>query len=239
MMNETENLVVTSVDSAQTAASIISNDPIPRATAIDGHTDAAGIGDAEDDVGFSHNLDNDESPVGGVDSIAAAIEAAEEVRDPLDGLVERAGSDPGAPFEPDVLDRLVELKAENRADFLRLRQKLKNAGVGVTLLDQAIAARSGEDQPDPTQASILVELAGSAEYFHDPSGTGYADIEVNGIAKPGASSQMVLNNGLCRYTIRKPMAPRVPKQFNRPETFLKQKQGLMGQSVKFSSAWVD
>jgi len=33
--------------------------------------------------------------------IAAAIEAAEEIRDPLDGLVEKTAIDPGAPFASD------------------------------------------------------------------------------------------------------------------------------------------
>jgi hypothetical protein len=47
--------------------------------------------------------------------IAAAIEAAEEIRDPLDGLVERTAADPRAPFEPDVLEQLAALKRDNRA----------------------------------------------------------------------------------------------------------------------------
>ena len=38
--------------------------------------------------------------------IAAAIYAAEEVPDPLDGLVEKVAADPGAPFAPEVLGRL-------------------------------------------------------------------------------------------------------------------------------------
>ena len=36
------------------------------------------------------------------EAVAAAIDEAEEVRDPLDGLVESAATDPGAPFAPDV-----------------------------------------------------------------------------------------------------------------------------------------
>jgi hypothetical protein len=39
--------------------------------------------------------------------IVAAIDAAEELRDPLDRLVEKTAIDPGAPFAPDVLERLV------------------------------------------------------------------------------------------------------------------------------------
>src|SRR5690349_5735359 len=39
--------------------------------------------------------------------IAAAIDGAEEICDPLEGLAERTATDPGAPFVPDTLVRLV------------------------------------------------------------------------------------------------------------------------------------
>jgi hypothetical protein len=41
--------------------------------------------------------------------IAEAISAAEEILDPLDGLLERAASDRGAAFAPEVLERLADL----------------------------------------------------------------------------------------------------------------------------------
>jgi hypothetical protein len=47
--------------------------------------------------------------------IVAAIDGAEEVRDSLDGLVERTAADPGAPFMPNVLEALAGLKGNNRA----------------------------------------------------------------------------------------------------------------------------
>ena len=78
------------------------------------------------------------------DPVCAAIDAAEEVRDPLEGLVERTGSDPGAAFAPDVLERLAVLKREDRAAFEALRAQLKKAGCRVTALDEAIAEESGE-----------------------------------------------------------------------------------------------
>jgi hypothetical protein len=46
--------------------------------------------------------------------IVAAIEAAQEIRDPLDGLVEKTAADPGAPFAPDTVERLATLKKEDR-----------------------------------------------------------------------------------------------------------------------------
>ncbi len=49
--------------------------------------------------------------------IVAAIDGAEDIADPLDGLAERVAADPGATFAPEVLDRISELKCEDRAAF--------------------------------------------------------------------------------------------------------------------------
>ena len=112
--------------------------------------------------------------------INAAINGAEVMCDPLDGLVERASSDPGAPFLPEVLAHLGALKKEDRAAFEALRAKLKRAGCRVTALDEAIAEELGDAGRGPTQADILIELAAAAELFHAPDGTGFADLDVNG-----------------------------------------------------------
>lgn len=113
--------------------------------------------------------------------IAAAIDTAEEIREPLDGLVERTAADPGAAFAPDVLERLRALKREDRAAFETLRAHLKDAGCRVTELDNAIAENGGNTGGrGPTQADVLIELAQSAELFHSPDGKAFADIDVNG-----------------------------------------------------------
>ena len=113
--------------------------------------------------------------------ITDAIDAAEDIRDPLDGLVERTNVDPGAAFQPEVLERLPALKKEDRAAFESLRAQLKKAGCRVTALDEAIAEESGDTGGrGPTQADILIELAQAAELFHTPDSTGYADLDING-----------------------------------------------------------
>ena len=115
------------------------------------------------------------------DLIAATIDAAEDICDPLEGLIEKAASDPGAAFEPEVLERLAALKKDDRAAFEALRSKLKKAGCRVTALDEAIADESGEvGGRGPTQADILIELSQSAELFHTPDGSGFADLDMNG-----------------------------------------------------------
>ena len=62
-----------------------------------------------------------------------------------------------------------------------LRAQLKKAGCRVTALDEAIAEESGaKGGRGPTQADILIDLAQSAELFHTPDGTGFADLDING-----------------------------------------------------------
>jgi hypothetical protein len=55
------------------------------------------------------------------DSGIAAINAPEQVCDPLEGLVEKTSNDPGAPFAAEALQRLATLKNEDRCAFEALR----------------------------------------------------------------------------------------------------------------------
>jgi hypothetical protein len=113
--------------------------------------------------------------------IAAAIDAAEELMDPFDELVEKTATDPGAPFAPDILEGLAALKKDDRAAFEALRAQLKKAGCRVTELDQALVGQNGDPGPrEPKQADILIALAQATELFHAPDGTAYADLTING-----------------------------------------------------------
>jgi hypothetical protein len=118
-------------------------------------------------------------------ALVAEAEAQHERQDETEGralgdLVQRCAADPGAAFAPEVVQRLADLKRHNRSAFESLRQRLKQAGCRVTELDRLIADRAGDNRRDRTQADVLIELAQSAELFHAPDGTGFADIEVNG-----------------------------------------------------------
>jgi len=105
--------------------------------------------------------------------IAATIDAAEVVRDPLEGLIKRTAIDPGAAFAPAVLERLAALQKEDLAAFEVLRSQLKKAGCRVTALDVAMKEGSGETGGrGPSQADVLIGLAQSAELFHAPDDTG-------------------------------------------------------------------
>jgi hypothetical protein len=114
--------------------------------------------------------------------IQAAVEAAEEFRDPLARLVERTAADAGAPLSPDVLTALAALKRENPAAFETLRAQLKKVGCRVGGLDKALRAEAGasEGGRGRTQTEFLIELAAEAEFFHTPDDTAFADLEVDG-----------------------------------------------------------
>jgi hypothetical protein len=51
------------------------------------------------------------------ETIAEAIDGAEEIRDPLEDLVEKTKLDSSAPFMPEVLERLAALKQDDCAAF--------------------------------------------------------------------------------------------------------------------------
>ncbi len=140
----------------------------------------------------------DEMADGGDNPIAAAVAVAEEVPDPLDGLIERAADDPGAPFAPEVLERLSAMKKEDRAGFEGLRAKLKKAGCRVTALDEAIIEENGDGGRGPSQADILIDLAGAAELFHAADGTAFADLDINGHRE----TWPVRNKGFKRWLAR-------------------------------------
>ncbi len=90
--------------------------------------------------------------------------------------------DMGAPFEATALAAIQSLKAQNIAEWMRLRVRLKQAGVGITALDKQLqhgdVAISEEDQ---TVADKLISLARSqCQFMHDAQRQPYAVFEVAG-----------------------------------------------------------
>ena len=111
------------------------------------------------------------------EAVAAAIDAAKDVQDPLDDLVERTRSDPGAPFAPEALEQLVALQNNDLARFETLRAQLKGAGCRVTALDDALSGEDGDKGGGgPKQADVLIALAAEADLFHTADSTGYAEL---------------------------------------------------------------
>ncbi len=92
--------------------------------------------------------------------------------DPLDGLVEATKENIGAPFRPEVLAALADLKSADHAAFETTRAALKAAGARVGELDRALA---GSDRKTSI-ADRLVELVSDAKLFCTPDGEAYADV---------------------------------------------------------------
>ena len=112
--------------------------------------------------------------------VAATWQDQEEVTDPLTGLVDRTVTDPGAPFSPEVVIRLRELRRNEPATYETLRARLKQHGCRVTKLDQAISEEIGTNGRGPTHSDILVCLAEVADLFHTAHETAFADLDING-----------------------------------------------------------
>lgn len=114
----------------------------------------------------------------GARAIEAAISAAEPPTDPLHGLVERTKTDPGTPFEPDVVAQLREMRKDRRADYMRLLDRLKREAEFTKVTDLDKAVRQRDDDGRPNQADQLVALAlEHAEFFHTPNGNPHARVK--------------------------------------------------------------
>ncbi len=99
----------------------------------------------------------------------------------LVGLVEKTAADPGAPFAPEILASLADLRRTDRAAFETLRAELERVGCRVTALDDALTEEvSPPNARTQTQADILLRLSPAADLFHAPDGACFADLDING-----------------------------------------------------------
>lgn len=113
------------------------------------------------------DLQEASNTVTAVDAIALAAEAG----------------DPGAPFEPVALGTLRAFKAKNVPGWVRLRDRLKKAGVSVKELDKQLRHGDGAapDAEDENVADKLIELARSrCKFMHDAQREPFAVFESTG-----------------------------------------------------------
>lgn len=117
--------------------------------------------------------------------IAAALEEAEEIRDPVEELLEAVHEEPSVAFADESVELLLDLRRKHPRRFEETRSLLKKSGVRVGELDRTLD-RYDEDRGEGvgggsrrSQADVLVEIAlESATVFHDPDHVGYADVEI-------------------------------------------------------------
>jgi putative DNA primase/helicase len=101
------------------------------------------------------------------EQIINLLDDAIPVIDPLENLIERCRQNIGEAYKPEVLSALLSLKKEDLPRFMTLRGQLKNAGIGITMLDEALqshAQENGELGIDPDHldfARDVVSVIGS------------------------------------------------------------------------------
>jgi putative DNA primase/helicase len=86
--------------------------------------------------------------------IGSIINNAEDVCDPIEALLDESKENPGAPFIPEHLKCLIELKQNSLAEYEAVRAKLKSTGVRVLELDKAVDQAHQNDDP-PVSGSLL------------------------------------------------------------------------------------
>ena len=120
------------------------------------------------DEAMTPNADPNEKPDSDGNPIATTISNAEEISDPLDGLVERTAEDPGAPFRPEVLARLFvpggRIEPEELAGF---------ATPALMLVGEHDALFPGDTLRDvagliPGTRVVDFPGCGHSTYFEDP-----------------------------------------------------------------------
>ena len=111
--------------------------------------------------------------------------------------VKAEAGDTGAPFEPAALATLRDLRVQDFAGWVRLRTRLKRAGVGVTELDKQL--QHGDGAPpddDETVADKLITLARSqCQFMHDAQREPYAIFDAAGARQVHG----VLSSGFSDY----------------------------------------
>ena len=111
-------------------------------------TSAGGTADALDESGPPAAPDTlDAAETTDTPDAGAASDTADTTIKPnwVEDLLKRAKKDPGAPFEPEFIEKMAELRRTNMPAWVRLRAKLRDyPDISVGLLDQTMKGNSGD-----------------------------------------------------------------------------------------------
>jgi hypothetical protein len=116
------------------------------------------------------------------DSIPSDAEILKRQSKSVVKIVEAAeAGDKGAPFEPSALAELGNLKNENFPEWMRLRDRLKAAGISITELERKIKGDSESNDERQSTAERLIDLARSTcKFMHDTQREPFAVFESGG-----------------------------------------------------------
>ena len=132
------------------------------------------------------------------------IEDAQDFADPLDDLVERAKTDPGAAFESEVLEQLAEVRRGDPSRFERLIARLKKeTKCRITELMDNLNRLGDDEDGQETQADVLVQLAkDQCKFFHDEVGATYATLSAPHDGGTHHETHKLRSKGLRLWLIR-------------------------------------
>ena len=95
-------------------------------------------------------------------------------KDWIEELVDRARADAGAPFEPDVLEKICKLQRDHKAEWERLRAKLRGTKVRIGELDKALKS-NGEEQDGSTLRGQMLGWPEDEPWFEEVDGADLLD----------------------------------------------------------------
>jgi hypothetical protein len=107
--------------------------------------------------------------------------SADKINELIDLAIKALPEDPGAIFEPAVLQALNHVKQQSAAEYVRLRKRIKSANKAVRLRDLDLLVKtSGPGQAESSSGSDrLVELIRArSELFHDLDLNAYISIRI-------------------------------------------------------------
>ena len=92
----------------------------------------------------------------------------------IEELVDQAREDAGAPFEPDVLEKICKLQRDHKAQWERLRGSLRETKVRIGELDKALK-KKGEEQDDSTLRGQILSWPEDEPWFEEVDGADLLD----------------------------------------------------------------
>ncbi|HEU0196691.1 MAG TPA: hypothetical protein VFQ88_05685 [Nevskiaceae bacterium] len=134
-----------------------------------------------------------------VESIGEAASPLDDAKATVAAAIEAAAEDSEAVFAENVITALVAIRDADRAEFIRLRRKIKGTNHKSTLkdLDELVGIEAhDEERETQTNADQLVELVKSCtELFHAPDGDAYATIKADHDGKEVKQTWPIASSG--------------------------------------------
>jgi len=123
---------------------------------------------------------NDLQQAHGMNAVLQALQKTRTINI-IENAIEDSKTDPGAMYEPDILEALQEIQNCSPADYARYRAKFKEASSknSVTQLDKLISV-SGEAANDSKADELVELLRAKGTFFHNQDRAAFVSFERDG-----------------------------------------------------------